>query len=223
MSARGPVIRASDRVLIVGFTGSGKSTWLLAHAALLKSQLLIIDVKGDIRWKGEHENVYDARGVARALKRSRVVRLVLDDDKDRALLEAVFEIAFRTPGLTVLLDEAIGTTEPNYAPRWLRKILVQGRSRGVRVWAGAQRPVGFTTYLRNQADHILVSAQRWSTADLRDLAVEMGYDNPRQLRDQLQRLNRQYGELGRFAFVHFERATGKLWARPPLPEWMRKL
>ncbi len=167
--------------------------------------------------------MYDAAGVKRELKRSRVVRYVPSDPEDQAELEKVFQVAWETPGLTVWLDESIGPTGPNTCPKHLRRILVQGRSKKIRVFAGAQRPVGFTPWLRTQADHFVIFAGRIASRDLLDLSLEMGYDSPRQLRDALQKLNVQYGAMGKYAHLHFERATGQIWARPPLPAWMLKL
>jgi DNA helicase HerA-like ATPase len=219
----GPVIKASDRVLVIGFTGSGKTVWIQAHASRIKGQLLVIDIKGDINLRVEHANCYTVKEVRRELKRSRVIRFKPADPFDQAMMQELFGLVFETPNLRWWLDESIGPTGPNVAAPNLIRVLVQGRSRGLGGFAAAQRPVGFTPYLRNQADHVVIFAQRWSTADLSNLSTELGYDRPAQLRDQLMSLNRQYGDLGRYAHIHFERATGKLWARPPMPEWMLRL
>lgn len=217
-----PVIKASDRVLVIGFTGSGKSEWIYAHVKMIKSQILVMDVKADMNLKIPHVNAYTPEQVKRGLKTNRVVRFVPTDVFDQELWNKIFKIVYETPNLRWWLDEAIGVTTPNGAPRNLIRVLTQGRSRGLGGFAAAQRPVGFTPYLRNQADHLVIFAQRWSTRDLQDLSVELGFDSPKDMRSVLDHLRAQYGELGRYAHLHFERATGKLWSRAPLPDDLRK-
>lgn len=228
----GPTIHASDRVLIAGFTGSGKSEWLYAHARLLKSAILILDSKGDDHYPGAH-NVYNLAELRRelvklphggglAFKRHRIIRFDIDDDEDKELIEGIFALAWQVRGLTIIVHDAIGMTGPNYCPPSLRKILTKGRSRGVRTWVGVQSPVGFAPNLKRQADHILIAAQSWTTSELANLTNEFGYDSPKQLRAQLDALREQYGERGRYAYLHLVRATGKRYLRPPLPDWMRR-
>lgn len=217
-----PVIKASDRVLVVGFTGSGKSEWIYAHVKMIKSQILVMDVKADMNLKIPHVNAYTPEQVKRGLQTNRVVRFVPTDVYDQELWNKIFKIVFETPNLRWWLDEAIGVTTPNGAPKNLIRVLTQGRSRGLGGFAAAQRPVGFSPYLRNQADHLVIFAQRWSTRDLQDLSVELGFDSPKDMRAVLDNLRAQYGELGRYAHLHFERATGKLWSRAPLPDHLRK-
>lgn len=217
-----PVIKASDRVLVVGFTGSGKSEWIYAHAKHIRGQLLVMDVKADMRLKIPHVNAYSPQEVKTALKKNRVVRFVPNDPFNQDVWNDIFKIVFDTPNLRWWLDEAIGVTTPNGAPKNLIRVLTQGRSRGLGGFAAAQRPVGFTPYLRNQADHLVIFAQRWSTRDLQDLSIELGFDSPKDMRRVLDDLRAQFGDLGRYAHLHFERATGKLWARPPIPDHLRK-
>jgi hypothetical protein len=217
----GPVIRASDRILIAGFTGSGKSEWMYAHARLLRSQILILDSKGDDLWPGA-ENVYSVRELRKALTRSRVIRFDIDDDEDKELVEEIFDIAWQVRGLTIIVHDGIGITSSGYCPKSLRKILTKGRSKGTRTWIGVQSPVGFAPVLKRQADHILIAAQRWTTSELANLTNEFGFDSPRQLRDTLDDLRTQYGERGRYAYLHLTRADGKLYLRPPMPDWMRR-
>lgn len=232
----GPVIHASDRVLVIGFTGSGKTQWIKAHVAPIRGQLLVLDIKGDIFLRQQHVNCYSVGEVRAAMRRykaaksaevaaaNRVIRFVMPARADeQALVDDLFALVYDTPHMRWWLDESIGTTGPNTIAPSLKDVLVRGRSRGQGGFAAAQRPVGFSPYLRNQADHVVIFAQRWSTRDLSDLSTELGYDSPRELRDTLTALNHQYGALGKFAHIHFERGSGRLWARPPLPEWMLKL
>lgn len=220
----GPTINPDeDHVLAIGQTGSGKSAWLQAQLAQQQGQILIIDVKSAIRWRGEHQNVYGTPGQIDWTQR--VIRYVpTKAGEDRDELNDVLDQAFRQGNVRVWLDESIGPTGPNYWPSALNRILVQGRSRGVTVWAGAQRPVGFAPNLRAQASHVVVFARPYMTRDLTDLAGEMGvFDSPRELRQALLDLNAEHGKLGKFAHLHFERQTGQVWALPPIPEWMLKL
>jgi hypothetical protein len=237
--SQGPIIKAADRVLVIGFTGSGKTQWIQAHARGIRGQLLVIDVKGDIFLRQRHVNCYTIAQVRATLRKykeaktaeqaaaNRVIRFVWPDGQtdaqDQVTMNELFGLVYATKDLRWWLDEAIGLTGPNTIAARLKDVLTRGRSRGQGGFAAAQAPVGFTPYLRNQADHVVIFAQRWSTRHLTDLATELGYDSPRQLRDELMALNRQYGDLGKYSHIHFERANGKLWARPPLPGWMLKL
>lgn len=218
-----PSIGASDRVLAVGQTGSGKSVWLQAQARQLiraGGQVLEIDVKGDDDIGGERQRVhYDPKRIK--WDEHQVISYVpKDGGGDREELEKLFDAAWDIRGLTILLHESIGPTGPNTWPRSLNRILVQGRSRGVRIWAGSQRPVGFAPNLRMQADHIILFARRYAPRDLQELSMEMAFDNARDLQRELELTNRRYGDKGKFAHLWWERDTGDVYRMPPMPEWM---
>ena len=218
-----PRIGKDDRVLAVGQTGSGKSVWLQAQAKQLVQaggQVLEIDIKGDDEIRVEHQRVHYKPDKIKWDEHQVISYVPKDGGTDRDEMEKLFEAAWGVRGLTILLHESIGPTGPNTWPRSLNRILVQGRSRGIRVWAGSQRPVGFAPNLRMQADHIILFARRYAPRDLQELYMEMAFDNAKQLQAELHRLNQRYGDKGKYAHLWWERDTGDVYRMPPMPEWM---
>lgn len=212
-----PKISATDRVLIIGQTGSGKS--VLGRALFRKCQMrkILIDPKNDR--DNAMVDVHAIRDPSKLDWKAPVQRYIPRDPTDQDELEAVYVQIFAQRDLLVLLQEVIVVAPPNGAAKHLKLVQTQGRSRGIQHIAESQRPVMFEPLLRSQADHLILFNRSLPTRDLTDISREMGFDRPMDLQREVIRNQRTKGDRG---YLHFERSTGRIYSYPPLPEWIVK-
>lgn len=77
-------------------------------------------------------------------------------------------------------------------------LLTQGRSKGISVVTGMQRPVGVTRFAISQASHVLCFSQEG-----RDLKTVIEATSPR--------LAGPISQLERYEFVWYNRPTREIW------------
>lgn len=71
---------------------------------------------------------------------------------------SVFEEVWASGGWTVYLDELYYLTQIGLTPH-INRLLTQGRSMGITMVTGMQRPTGITRFALSQSSHVLVFAQ----------------------------------------------------------------
>ncbi len=146
----GPV-SYTDRVFIVGKTGSGKSVFARhLFDRMTGARRVCIDPKGLERFPG----VPAVRDPARIDPAAPLVHYI-PAQLDRSEYEDLYETLWRQGGpCFIWLDEAMGgATEKNWAPQGLRLIVQQGRAHGIGHMAVSQRPVEVWPGLRTEAEH----------------------------------------------------------------------
>lgn len=158
-------IRASDRIVITGRTGLGKS--YLARAIFEASPFprLLIDPKG------EESSAYAVtfRDPAR-LPDVPVARYIPADTTDLEAFDELYRQVFDGGPRTVWMDEA-----PSVAPsggrvqRHIMAVIRQGRSRGIGHIATTQRPVWVARELLSESEHVICFATHYPD-DVRSLA-----------------------------------------------------
>ena len=136
---------------LVGMTGSGKST---AAAVILavRRYLVVLRTKPDrVR--------YGARLArrARAMNDRRLSRIVLDPPYEAQAQECrrALDLAWEQGAWTVYVDELYYADEQLGLEWELNRLLTQGRSKGVSLVTGMQRPVSVTRFALGEATHVL--------------------------------------------------------------------
>lgn len=202
-------IAYTDRVAIVGMTGSGKSVLARHLFSAIRCRRAILDHKGDQTYPG----AATARGAA-AFARAwadghQVVRFVPLEGTPEEYGD-VYALLFADPAPTfVWCDELYGPGDANSAPRAMRIYLTQGRTRRKGHLGLTQRPVRVCAEALTEAEHLFVFYGGLRPRDLRPVADELGMDW-RELQAELERLE-PHGFLWR------DRRAGTLRACPPLP------
>lgn len=155
--------RIDQRVLVLGSTGSGKTTmgaWLLSHAPFDEMPYVMIDYKrdsllGQIKYKKDIQ-------LDQVPKEPGLYHLkpnpVKDDEKIEDWLQAVW--AQRNIGLYI--DEALRL--PTKKTGAFESILTQGRSLHIPVVSLSQRPVDLTRYAFSESNHVVI----FRLTDIRD-------------------------------------------------------
>jgi hypothetical protein len=146
-------IRPDERLLLVGPSRSGKTTWALQKALPQLDRAVLLDTKGErglAEFARRHRYVV-ANGEAEALRliagRKPPPRLLARcsdplDDAANALLERVYA----GPPTTVFVDEAMHWSTAQRIPRGMRLLLTAGGGRGIGVWACTQRLVEVSNF-----------------------------------------------------------------------------
>lgn len=141
---------------IIGDTGTGKST-LAARLILSRNYTCAFQTKSDkVRWPGK------------LLKRASDFktpppRWYAKPDRDRARQRAfisdVFERAWNQHGWTLIVDELFYFQTKLDLGDDVDTMLTQGRSIGITMVCGMQRPVSITRFAISQATHVIVFRQ----------------------------------------------------------------
>lgn len=138
-------------VSIVGETGTGKST-LEAWLQQFREHVVICRSKpDDVRYPGT-KLIRRAEG----LDDIRYKRVVLDPKYEHQAREfwLAFDKVWHQGGWCVVLDELYYLD--NLGLKWpINRLLTQGRSKGVSVVSGMQRPVAVTRFALGESRHII--------------------------------------------------------------------
>lgn len=153
-------IKRSERVFIVGQTGSGKS-YLAARLLAQTNYVIVIDPKHMFTWGhgGKFDDIYESvadldehwDGPAAAIYRPSTAEM-------RAGCQAFFSWAWRQGGnILIYIDELYDLMDgTGKAGTWLTKIMTQGRAKNLSVWGGTQRPSRIDFRLMSEAQHFFV-------------------------------------------------------------------
>lgn len=228
--AGGRGVRFSDRVLILGRSGDGKSSLINHIAAGASCQVLIYDTKDELVVPG----ATPVEDPARIDWNARIIHFV-DDSCELKTTGRLFDLCWKRKaareeigpggklprgyGLVVVVHEAgdLCLDQPNQTPRSVINYLKKGRQRGLGLIAGSQRPVNIPPSARTEIQHVATFA---GGLDKRDIAEIAGlYElTPQELNATLSDL---HGRYGRHAFLWRDLTTRTTTAWPPLPEHLR--
>jgi hypothetical protein len=190
-----------EHMAVIGDTGSGKSTLmggLDGEPGLLdyRKWVTILRSKGD-------DVVYNAKRVMTAMPSlgdPKLMHIELFPKRGRELRE--FEIAldtvFKQKGWTLYVDELYHADRLLSLRPKIEDFLTRGRSLGLTMVVGLQRPVSVSRFAISQSKHVIVFSQEG-----RDAKTIGDATTPR--------IVPVIEQLARYQFVWFERATKRLW------------
>jgi len=171
--------RQGEHLAITGETGSGKSTLAAGLLAARWPYYAVVKTKpDDVRYPG--------RTIARAASmESKHNRFILDLSEARrevqeARVREITESAWKQGGWTIYYDELFYLERLGLVDT-VEHLLTQGRSKGLTVVVGMQRPARITRFALSQATHVISFSQegrdakilRDATSDRMREAVEM--------------------------------------------------
>lgn len=196
-----PRIKTSDRVALVGSTGSGKSTWAQVKLAGVR-RLVVIDPKGNMDKKKWNLQPWKT-GYKELLKRNGSARLYVGP-LSRSGFDALFAYLLTLRNVLIYIDElyAVG---PDQGSQYLRALYTMGRALGLGVWAATQRPKRVPPFAFSEAEFI-VTFRLGRRADRQFMVEEMG--------DQGKIY--QYPPLRNYEYVIYNAIVGGAVRYPPL-------
>lgn len=191
--------KQGEHVALIGRTGSGKS--VLSAALLSRRPYRII-----IRTKPDDVDYPDALKVStlERIKRGHYVyELEPPFDRQRIEIWKTLDYIWKTGGWCVYLDElfyAIDTLRLNVpevgSP--IDKLLTQGRSKGITMVNGMQRPARITRFAISEATHVISFAVEGREAKT------IGEATTRRMEDTVQ-------QLGQYQFAWYYAKTRDIW------------
>lgn len=159
MASAGPPFawRVGDHMTVIGDTGSGK-TYLLAKSILpLREYVVVFVTKEDKRdtdlWaKAGYKIIREAKGI----DDTRHSRFVLQPAYSKQAAEGwkLFERVYRQGRWTIVVDEFL-LAERIGLREQIERLLTQGRSDGITVVVGQQRPVITSRFALSQSTHVV--------------------------------------------------------------------
>lgn len=184
---------AGEHLAIVGSTGTGKST--LAAALLERWSYLIA-----IRTKPDKVR-YNAKTIKTAVKLDdpRIERAVLEpayEDQHTEITD-VLERVWQQGGWTCYVDESfylqhIGVVKP------VERLMTQGRSKGITMVVGMQRPARISRFLLSEVTHLVSFSQEGRDAKIIGEAANKA-------------LEQQVQTLERYQFAWFYRPSREIF------------
>jgi hypothetical protein len=155
MTAHPPFVwEVGEHVAVIGDTGTGK-TYLLAKSLLrLRRYVVVFKTKPDpddkSKWAGFHR-IRTAAG----MDDGRYTRFLLTPKYEHQALEGyrLLERVWRQGSWTVVIDEGWYAEQIGLRP-YIERLLTQGRSLGVSVVYGQQRPVTTSRFVISQCSHL---------------------------------------------------------------------
>jgi hypothetical protein len=205
-------IRLSDRVLIAGQTGKGKTTFAdYLVKGLQPVRVIVFDPKGELSFPGV-EPCRTPDALAAAIHAPIVHYIPASFDRDQ--LEEACEIVWNTPGPYVWwIDETSEVSSPSWCPAGLRLGVTQGRQAHKMVLALTQRLAEIHPVFRSQSEHIIIFTPAPIELDLKTVAGHVRRE-ARQLDAELSSLHAEYGD---FSHLWYVRDTDELRRCAPLP------
>lgn len=169
--------RRDQRMILVGATGTGKTT-LARHLLAPFKSVIVIDSKctyGGREGEPGYERVSNPRGL-RKLRASVDLIQYRPDELHQSVddYNEVYRWCYGRQSIMVYTDEAFLVHHGSYAPDWLRACVTCGRELGIGMITGTQRPRGIDLRLMTEAE-VLASFDLRHRDDRRRMA-EMGGD-----------------------------------------------
>lgn len=144
--------KQTERALLVGMTGSGKTT-LARYLLAYRRYCVIADYKGLIRWP-EFTAYTTLRRLVRAREEKLSYRPSYAESIDEDARSRFWEWVYKRGNTTVYNDETAATTEKNTFPYYFGACLMRGRERGIELWSATQRPKDIPQIVLSESENV---------------------------------------------------------------------
>lgn len=161
-------IKANDRVLFVGKTGSGK-TYAAEQLARPIERLIVADPKGML--KGKWDTVDWDSSTTKLLNKGEPIRVRIPAPLDKDW-EKYFQKVYEAGDCTLYIDEMYGVITNGNAGPYLTACYTRGRELGIGTWAATQRPRRIPIFARSEAEWIFCFRLK-TDADRKVMAEEI--------------------------------------------------
>ena len=163
-----PTIPTDKHVLICGTTGTGKS--VLAEQYLKNYKYVVkLDTKDETAerrknnlspWEGlqegKHFTVTDKLEELDEIETDKIIFRPSYYDQTEEMFNYFFDWVFLRENTLVWIDELMGFTTAQKAPRSLSRCYTQGRSKNIGLWACSQRPSGIPAIALSNSDYYFI-------------------------------------------------------------------
>lgn len=148
------VWRQGEHVAIIGDTGTGK-TYLMAQLARQRDFVIVFRTKLDTRREPAFEGFRHVK-TARDMDDNSSTRLVITPEyyKQYAIGYDMLERVWKHGAWTVFIDELFYVEQQLRLTKMLNRLWTQGRSAGITVVAGMQRPSWVSRFALSQCTHV---------------------------------------------------------------------
>jgi len=193
-------IRLSDRLLLAGQTGKGKTTLMqFIVDALQPVRTIVFDPKGM-----QQLGVIPCRTpdqLEHRIRRGDPLLHYIPASFERDQLEEACRIVWNTPGPYIwVVDDVNELTGPNYCPAGLRLGVTQGREPRKMIIALTQRLAECHPVFRSQSEHLIIFTPAPVELDLKAIAGNVGYEW-RALDAELRSLHEEQGDYSHLWYV----------------------
>jgi energy-coupling factor transporter ATP-binding protein EcfA2 len=159
------VIDPSERWIILGKTGSGKTEFVKYLLRIVSGKMPVVIVDPKEYWLGrfpkwaekkEKGSVDKPRLVDTFNPKWHVQCLQPDpDDPDDDRLSQLCSDVLKHGNVLVYFDESEDIATANFVPKHIRRIWKTGRAKGVGAWVSTQAPRGIPRIFKSQAEHFI--------------------------------------------------------------------
>jgi hypothetical protein len=206
-------IRLSDRVLLAGMTGKGKTVFARYLVERMQPvRTIVFDPKGELEFPG----VTPCRNVEQLEARIREAFVhYIPPSFNRDQLEDACQIVWSIPGPYIWwVDEGAEVSTPGWCPEGLRLCATQGRQPEKMLIVLTQRLTEIHPVFRTQSEHMIMFVPAPIMLDLKTMA---GHVN-REWRELEQAFNDLHEREGDYSHLWFVRETNELrWCAPLQP------
>lgn len=204
-------IDPSERWIVLGKTGSGKSEFAkhLLRQVSQKMPVVIVDPKE--YWLGKHP-VWAARKEPGTIDKPHLVnkfnpkwrvQILQPDEEDDDRLARMCHDVLKAGNIFIYFDETEGIATANSVPFYLRRIWKTGRALGVGAWVSSQAPTGIPKIFKSQAEKFITF--RVGDEDI-DLVSSLVHSDKEELRD-----------LGKYEWLYYDTEQQHAEWNPPIP------
>jgi hypothetical protein len=144
----------TDRAVLVGMTGSGKTT--LAEQMLKFSRFVAVyDAKGLLRWDG-YERYRSLKGVTDSNAEKIIYSPSFIELRDFDFIDAFFAWVYQRGNCTAYIDEVYSVTKGPNLPLHYHACLTRGREKGVELLSATQRPMSIPNVILSESEHYYI-------------------------------------------------------------------
>lgn len=160
--ASGFRIKRSDRVFVVGTTGSGKTS--LSKALLYGSpDVVVLDPKRtfELPETWEHTTYFDLSSLTNHKGPSTAIyRPIYSEMEAKDPCEGFFKWAFARGNTLIYVDEIVSVVNETRIGESYRAVLQLGREKNVACWSATQRPANIPKPILSESEHYFVFRMR---------------------------------------------------------------
>lgn len=206
-------IDPSERWIIIGKTGSGKSEFAkyLLRLVAQKMKVVIIDPKEF--WMGKHPiwankkqlgSVDQPRLVNEFNPKWQVQCLQPDaDDPEDTRLAAMCRETLKYGNIFLYFDETEDIATAHSVPGYIRRVWKTGRALGVGAWVSTQAPTGIPKIFKSQAEHFVSFKVGDEDADVVASLLHTDVETVR--------------NLGKYEWLYYNTNMDEAVKNPPIP------